>query len=142
MYIKISESFENINHIFSLPSLYCYQIEYFDLFLCLKDGLKMQMVWTVLMVVWTVLMVVWTVLMVVQTFQVIFKRFKMQMVQTALMVVWTALMVVSIDVGGARYCAIESLRLMGFIGVDLLSNSSTTSIINVPLLLDTLFQVL
>ncbi|KAB1217901.1 Geranylgeranyl transferase type-1 subunit beta [Morella rubra] len=43
--------------------------------------------------------------------------------------------------GGATYCAVASLRLMGFIGADLLSNSSTLSIINVPLLLNWILQV-
>ncbi|KAF5453539.1 hypothetical protein F2P56_028436 [Juglans regia] len=41
--------------------------------------------------------------------------------------------------GGATYCAVASLRLMGFIGDDLLS-SSTSSTVNVPLLLDWIFQ--
>ena len=43
--------------------------------------------------------------------------------------------------GGGIYCAVASLRLMGFIGVDLLSNSATPSIINVPLLLSWILQV-
>ncbi|KAK9283753.1 hypothetical protein L1049_012003 [Liquidambar formosana] len=38
--------------------------------------------------------------------------------------------------GGATYCAVASLRLMGFIEDDLLSKSAPSSIINVPLLLD------
>ncbi|GMY08578.1 geranylgeranyl transferase type-1 subunit beta isoform X1 [Fagus crenata] len=42
--------------------------------------------------------------------------------------------------GGGIYCAVASLRLMGFIGVDLLSNSATSSIINVPLLLSWILQ--
>uniref|UniRef100_A0A1J3CV49 Geranylgeranyl transferase type-1 subunit beta n=1 Tax=Noccaea caerulescens TaxID=107243 RepID=A0A1J3CV49_NOCCA len=37
--------------------------------------------------------------------------------------------------GGGTYCAIASLRLMGFIGVDLLSNASPSSIIDPSLLL-------
>ncbi|CAK9136224.1 unnamed protein product [Ilex paraguariensis] len=38
--------------------------------------------------------------------------------------------------GGATYCAVASLRLMGFIEDDLLSKSETSCIINVPMLLD------
>ncbi|EXC20158.1 Geranylgeranyl transferase type-1 subunit beta [Morus notabilis] len=38
--------------------------------------------------------------------------------------------------GGATYCAVASLRLMGFIEDDLLSKNGSSSIINVPLLLD------
>ena len=38
--------------------------------------------------------------------------------------------------GGATYCAVASLRLMGFIEDDLLSKHGSSSIINVPLLLD------
>ncbi|KAL5569108.1 hypothetical protein UlMin_025683 [Ulmus minor] len=38
--------------------------------------------------------------------------------------------------GGATYCAVASLRLMGFIEDDILSKSGSSSIINVPLLLD------
>ncbi|PSS32587.1 Geranylgeranyl transferase type-1 subunit beta like [Actinidia chinensis var. chinensis] len=41
--------------------------------------------------------------------------------------------------GGATYCAVASLRLMGFIG-DELSKSATSCIINVPLLLDWCLQ--
>lgn len=43
--------------------------------------------------------------------------------------------------GGATYCAIASLRLMGVIGDDILSTSAASSIINVPLLLDWILQV-
>ena len=43
--------------------------------------------------------------------------------------------------GGATYCAVASLQLMGFIGDDLLSNSATSSIVNVPLLLSWILQV-
>ncbi|KAK9682116.1 hypothetical protein RND81_10G051700 [Saponaria officinalis] len=42
--------------------------------------------------------------------------------------------------GGATFCAIASLRLMGFIEDDLLNKSSSTSIINVPMLLDWVLQ--
>ncbi|XP_010505638.1 PREDICTED: geranylgeranyl transferase type-1 subunit beta [Camelina sativa] len=42
--------------------------------------------------------------------------------------------------GGATYCAIASLRLMGFIGVDLLSNDSSSSVINPSLLLNWCLQ--
>lgn len=38
--------------------------------------------------------------------------------------------------GGATYCAVASLRLMGFIEDDVLSKGASSSIINVPLLLD------
>ncbi|PON56620.1 Geranylgeranyl transferase type-1 subunit beta [Parasponia andersonii] len=38
--------------------------------------------------------------------------------------------------GGATYCAVASLRLMGFIEDDALSKNWSSSIINVPLLLD------
>lgn len=38
--------------------------------------------------------------------------------------------------GGATYCAVASLRLMGFIEEDLLSKSTSCCIINVPLLLE------
>ncbi|KAF8046839.1 hypothetical protein N665_3384s0002 [Sinapis alba] len=38
--------------------------------------------------------------------------------------------------GGGTYCAIASLRLMGFIGVDLLSNDSSSSILDPSLLLN------
>lgn len=44
--------------------------------------------------------------------------------------------------GGGTYCAIASLRLMGFIGVDLLSNGSGSSIIDPSLLLNWSLQVL
>lgn len=44
--------------------------------------------------------------------------------------------------GGATYCAIASLRLMGFIGVDLLSNDSSSSVIDPSLLLNWCLQVL
>ncbi|GAB4836597.1 hypothetical protein Ancab_001510 [Ancistrocladus abbreviatus] len=42
--------------------------------------------------------------------------------------------------GGATYCAIASLRLMGFIEDDLLSKGASSSIIDVPLLLDWIMQ--
>ncbi|XP_054823051.1 geranylgeranyl transferase type-1 subunit beta isoform X2 [Prosopis cineraria] len=42
--------------------------------------------------------------------------------------------------GGATYCAIASLRLMGFLEDDLLSGSAMSSVIDVPLLLDWLVQ--
>ncbi|KAI9083382.1 hypothetical protein K1719_034596 [Acacia pycnantha] len=42
--------------------------------------------------------------------------------------------------GGATYCAIASLRLMGFLEDDLLKSSATSSVIDVPLLLDWLVQ--
>lgn len=42
--------------------------------------------------------------------------------------------------GGATYCAIASLRLMGYIGVDLLSNDSSSSIIDPSLLLNWCLQ--
>ncbi|ESQ52636.1 hypothetical protein EUTSA_v10016771mg [Eutrema salsugineum] len=42
--------------------------------------------------------------------------------------------------GGATYCAIASLRLMGFIGDDLLSNDSGSSVIDSSLLLDWCLQ--
>ncbi|CAE6039227.1 unnamed protein product [Arabidopsis arenosa] len=42
--------------------------------------------------------------------------------------------------GGATYCAIASLRLMGYIGVDLLSNDSSRSIIDPSLLLNWCLQ--
>ncbi|XVF23875.1 hypothetical protein REPUB_Repub13aG0077100 [Reevesia pubescens] len=38
--------------------------------------------------------------------------------------------------GGGTYCAVASLRLMGYIEDDLLSKDAASSIINVPLLLD------
>ncbi|XP_010253206.1 PREDICTED: geranylgeranyl transferase type-1 subunit beta isoform X2 [Nelumbo nucifera] len=38
--------------------------------------------------------------------------------------------------GGATYCAVAALRLMGFIEDDLLSKMTSSSIINVPLLLE------
>lgn len=38
--------------------------------------------------------------------------------------------------GGATYCAVASLRLMGYIENDILSESAPSSVINVPLLLD------
>ncbi|THG18119.1 hypothetical protein TEA_001644 [Camellia sinensis var. sinensis] len=38
--------------------------------------------------------------------------------------------------GGVTYCAVASLRLMGFIEDDVLSKGASSSIINVPLLLD------
>lgn len=38
--------------------------------------------------------------------------------------------------GGGTYCAVASLRLMGYIEDDLLSKNASSSIINVPLLLD------
>ncbi|XP_022746947.1 geranylgeranyl transferase type-1 subunit beta isoform X2 [Durio zibethinus] len=40
------------------------------------------------------------------------------------------------DTGGGTYCAVASLRLMGYIEDDLLSKNTSSSIINVPLLLD------
>lgn len=46
------------------------------------------------------------------------------------------------DTGGATYCAVASLRLMGYIGDDLLSESNSSSLIDVPLLLDWSLQVL
>ncbi|OVA06247.1 Prenyltransferase/squalene oxidase [Macleaya cordata] len=42
--------------------------------------------------------------------------------------------------GGATYCAVSALRLMGFIEYDLLSKSTSSSIINVPLLLEWCLQ--
>ncbi|GAV68896.1 Prenyltrans domain-containing protein [Cephalotus follicularis] len=42
--------------------------------------------------------------------------------------------------GGATYCAVASLRLMGFIEDDLLSKGALSSIIDVPLLLDWILQ--
>ncbi|KAA3481807.1 geranylgeranyl transferase type-1 subunit beta [Gossypium australe] len=42
--------------------------------------------------------------------------------------------------GGGTYCAVASLRLMGYIEDDLLSKTVTSSIINVPLLLDWCMQ--
>ncbi|KAE7996802.1 hypothetical protein FH972_001493 [Carpinus fangiana] len=42
--------------------------------------------------------------------------------------------------GGATYCAVASLRLMGVIGDDILSTSVASSIIDVPLLLDWIVQ--
>ncbi|GMH10700.1 hypothetical protein Nepgr_012541 [Nepenthes gracilis] len=42
--------------------------------------------------------------------------------------------------GGATYCAIASLLLMGFIEDNILSKSASSSIINVPLLLDWIMQ--
>ncbi|XP_057979794.1 geranylgeranyl transferase type-1 subunit beta isoform X2 [Malania oleifera] len=42
--------------------------------------------------------------------------------------------------GGATYCAVASLQLMGFIEDDLLSKSVPSAIINVPLLLDWILQ--
>ncbi|KNA15005.1 hypothetical protein SOVF_102210 [Spinacia oleracea] len=42
--------------------------------------------------------------------------------------------------GGATYCAVASLRLMGYIEDDLLSKGVSTSIINVPLLLSWMMQ--
>ncbi|KAL1542212.1 protein geranylgeranyltransferase type I [Salvia divinorum] len=38
--------------------------------------------------------------------------------------------------GGATYCAVASLKLMGFLGEDLLSEKASSNVINVPLLLD------
>lgn len=43
--------------------------------------------------------------------------------------------------GGATYCAVASLRLMGVIGDDILSTSVAPSFIDVPLLLDWILQV-
>lgn len=43
--------------------------------------------------------------------------------------------------GGATYCAVASLRLMGFIEDDLFSRSAPFTIINVSLLLDWCLQV-
>lgn len=43
--------------------------------------------------------------------------------------------------GGATYCAVASLRLMGFIEDDLLSKNMSSSIINMQLLLDWSLQV-
>ena len=45
------------------------------------------------------------------------------------------------DTGGGTYCAIASLRLMGFIEDDLLSRDNSSSIINAPLLLEWCLQV-
>ncbi|XP_021770995.1 geranylgeranyl transferase type-1 subunit beta-like [Chenopodium quinoa] len=42
--------------------------------------------------------------------------------------------------GGATYCAIASLRLMGFIEDDLLSKGVSSSIIDIPVLLDWMMQ--
>ncbi|KAH6802926.1 Prenyltransferase family protein [Perilla frutescens var. frutescens] len=42
--------------------------------------------------------------------------------------------------GGATYCAVASLKLMGFIEEDLLSNKVSSNIIDVPLLLDWCLQ--
>ncbi|KAK7340876.1 hypothetical protein VNO77_21593 [Canavalia gladiata] len=42
--------------------------------------------------------------------------------------------------GGATYCAIASLRLMGFIEDNILSSSALSSLIDVPLLLDWILQ--
>lgn len=42
--------------------------------------------------------------------------------------------------GGATYCAIASLRLMGYIEDDFLSKGVSTSIINTPMLLDWMMQ--
>lgn len=42
--------------------------------------------------------------------------------------------------GGATYCAMASLRLMGFIEDDLLSKDASCSIINIPMLLDWMMQ--
>ncbi|GFP96746.1 geranylgeranyl transferase type-1 subunit beta [Phtheirospermum japonicum] len=42
--------------------------------------------------------------------------------------------------GGATYCAVASLELMGFLEEDLLSKSPSCHIINVPLLLDWIMQ--
>uniref|UniRef100_A0A803N069 Prenyltransferase alpha-alpha toroid domain-containing protein n=1 Tax=Chenopodium quinoa TaxID=63459 RepID=A0A803N069_CHEQI len=44
------------------------------------------------------------------------------------------------DTGGATYCAIASLRLMGFIEDDLLSKGVSSSIIDIPVLLDWMMQ--
>lgn len=43
--------------------------------------------------------------------------------------------------GGGTYCAVASLRLMGFIEHDVLSKGASSCIINVPLLLDWSLQV-
>lgn len=42
--------------------------------------------------------------------------------------------------GGATYCALASLRLMGFIEDDLLSKGTSSSIINTPMLLEWIVQ--
>ncbi|KAK6145343.1 hypothetical protein DH2020_022163 [Rehmannia glutinosa] len=42
--------------------------------------------------------------------------------------------------GGATYCAVASLKLMGFLEEDLLSRSASCHVINVPLLLDWTLQ--
>ncbi|CAA7026802.1 unnamed protein product [Microthlaspi erraticum] len=42
--------------------------------------------------------------------------------------------------GGGTYCAIASLRLMGFVGVDFLSNDSSNSIIYPSLLLNRVYR--
>lgn len=43
--------------------------------------------------------------------------------------------------GGATYCAVASLQLMGSIEDDIISKDVQSSIINVPLLLDWILQV-
>ncbi|KAK8671712.1 hypothetical protein V6N13_038299 [Hibiscus sabdariffa] len=42
--------------------------------------------------------------------------------------------------GGGTYCAVASLRLMGYIEDDLLSKNATSFVVNVPLLLDWCMQ--
>ncbi|OMO58950.1 Prenyltransferase/squalene oxidase [Corchorus capsularis] len=42
--------------------------------------------------------------------------------------------------GGGTYCAVASLRLMGYIEDDLLSKNASSSVVNVPLLLDWCMQ--
>ncbi|CAN1174019.1 Geranylgeranyl transferase type-1 subunit beta [Linum perenne] len=43
--------------------------------------------------------------------------------------------------GGGTFCAVASLRLMGFLEDDLLSRSGTSSIVDIPLLLEWCLQV-
>ncbi|KAL2897031.1 Geranylgeranyl transferase type-1 subunit beta [Bienertia sinuspersici] len=42
--------------------------------------------------------------------------------------------------GGATYCAIASLQLMGYLGVDIFSKVASSSVINIPMLLDWMMQ--
>ena len=43
--------------------------------------------------------------------------------------------------GGATYCAVAALQLMGFIEADILSKSTPSGVINVPLLVEWSVQV-
>lgn len=43
--------------------------------------------------------------------------------------------------GGATYCAIASLRLMGYVEDNVLSSCNLSSLIDLPLLLDWILQV-